>query len=662
MVDSFKGLSRRDFIRLCGATATIMGVSAVAGCYPSKTIKILKPSGPFNMLDANNIPKFRQALVIPPVMPYSKKNGNVTEYEIAVRQFDQQILPPGMPKTTVWGYGRDGDPLPGPGKKSTFNYPAFTIETRSNQTVRVNWVNRLVNESGNFLPPLTAIDQTIHWADPAMAVAGATAEIQKADPKPYKGPVPIITHVHGAHTSPQSDGYPTAWYLPDAKNIPASYAKQGPRFATARPPQAGAAWFEYPNTQRASTLWYHDHALGITRNNVYSGMAGFWLIRDDVEDALNLPGPAPKLNDPKGKVYHEIPLGIQDKTFNTDGSLFYPDTRAFFDEYKGPYKPDSSVPPIWNPEFFGNAIVVNGQTWPYLEVEPALYRLRILNGCNSRFLILKFDQAGLPFKQIGTEGGLLPNAPIQIDQLLVAPAERADVIVDFSKLKKGDEVIMLNTGPDEPFKGVATPLDPADPKTTGQVMKFKVVGRKSSAKGIVPAALPAIERLTTDLPARELIINEEMAPEEDIPISSHLGTGDRGPLEFFSEITETPRVGDTEIWQIVNLTADAHPIHLHQVMFQVVDRQPMNKDEYKSSMEDSLQKGEDRTPLGELLTGPAVGPQPWEVGWKDTVVANPGEITRIVARFDLAGLYVWHCHVLEHEDNEMMRPYMVNQR
>ncbi len=660
---SFTGLSRRDFLKLCGATATVVsvsGLSVVVGCAPEKTKKVSKPTGPVKILDANNIPKYRQALVIPPVMPFSKKNGNVTEYEIAVRQFEQQVLPADFPKTTVWGYGRAGDPLPGSGKKSTFNYPGYTIETRSDQTVRVNWINGLIDGKGNFLPPLSPIDQTIHWADPAMAGAAVT-ETAKVDPKPYKGPVPIVTHVHGAHTLPQSDGFPTAWYLPDAKNIPSGYAKQGSNFATAGPPQTGSAWFEYPNSQRASTLWYHDHTLGMTRNNVYAGMAGFWLIRDDAEGALNLPGPAPKLNDPKGKVYREIPLAIQDRTFNTDGSLFYPDSRAFFDEYKGPYKPASQVPPIWNPEFFGNAMLVNGQTWPYLEVEPALYRFRILNGCNSRFLILKFDQAGLSFNQIGTEGGLLPDAPVKLDQLLVAPAERADVIVDFSKLKKGDEVILLNAGPDEPFKGAAEPLPPADPKTTGQVMKFKVVGKKGSAKGVVPAALPVIERLATTLPFRELIINEEVAPELDIPVSSHLGTGDRGPLEFISEITETPLVGDTEIWQIVNLTADAHPIHLHQAMFQVVDRQPFNKDEYKSSMEDNLQKGEGRTPLADLLTAAAVGPQPWETGWKDTVIANPGEVTRIIARFDLAGLYVWHCHILEHEDNEMMRPYMVNQ-
>jgi FtsP/CotA-like multicopper oxidase with cupredoxin domain len=307
-------------------------------------------------------------------------------------------------------------------------------------------------------------------------------------------------------------------------------------------------------------------------------------------------------------------------------------------------------------------MLVNGRTWPYLEVEPRLYRFRLLNGCNSRFLIVKFDKSGLQFKQIGTEGGLLPGTSLQLDQLLIAPAERADVIVDFSGCNQGDEITLLNIGPDEPFKGPETKLEPADPETTGQVMKFKVVAKKSGGTGQAPTALPAIGRLSTTLPARELTINEEHATEAEIPVLSKLGTGDKGPLNWEDPITETPFVGDTEIWQIVNLTEDAHPIHLHQVMFQVVDRQPIDKEKYTSSQEDSVKNQGARLPLDQLLTGPAVGPNPWETGWKDTVIANPGQVTRIIARFDIAGLYVWHCHVLEHEDNEMMRPYVVNNR
>ncbi len=199
-------------------------------------------------------------------------------------------------------------PMPGTGKPTTFNYPAPTVETRTNAMVTVNWINGLVDPAGNFLPPLTPVDQTIHWASPM----GMPAAGKMGDPAPYKGPVPIVTHLHGAHTGPESDGYPMAWFLPDAKNIPAGYMTRGANFTSTGKEQAGAAKYAYPNTQPATTLWYHDHALGMTRNNVYSGLAGFWLIRDDTEDGLGLPGPAPKLGDKKGTAYYEIPLAIQD--------------------------------------------------------------------------------------------------------------------------------------------------------------------------------------------------------------------------------------------------------------------------------------------------------------------------------------------------------------
>jgi len=200
-------------------------------------------------------------------------------------------------------------------------------------------------------------------------------------------------------------------------------------------------------------MWYHDHTLGMTRLNVYAGPAGFYLLRGGPHDMQGnqLPGPAPSIgSDPFGTFY-EIPLAIQDRSFNDDGSLFYPDSRAFFDEYPGPYIPNSPVAPIWNPEFFGNTMLVNGRTWPFLNVEQRRYRFRFLNGCDSRFLILKMDN-NLPFYQIGAEGGFLP-APVQLSQLIMSPAERADVIVDFTNVPVGTEITLLNLGPDEPFKG-----------------------------------------------------------------------------------------------------------------------------------------------------------------------------------------------------------------
>jgi len=295
-------------------------------------------------------------------------------------------------------------------------------------------------------------------------------DMQGTDPPPYTGPVPVVTHDHGAHTTEDSAGYTEAWYLPDAEDIPAGYATVGTWYDTFKAQfeaRWGQAWepgtsvFQYPNDQRATALWYHDHSLGMTRLNVYAGPAGFYIIRGGPDDVAGLPGAAPKVRHMSKKRVYEIPLAIQDRSFNEDGSLFYPDSREFFDEFAGPYIPDSDISPIWNPEFFGNTMLVNGRTWPVLTVEPRRYRFRLLNGCNSRFIILKLvtgdptarpGVAALPIWQIGAEGGFL-SAAVELNEVLMAPAERADVVVDFAGLAEGTEVFLINEGPDEPFGG-----------------------------------------------------------------------------------------------------------------------------------------------------------------------------------------------------------------
>ncbi|MHB0937763.1 MAG: multicopper oxidase family protein [Armatimonadota bacterium] len=598
------------------------------------------------VLDPGDIPKYVDPLVIPPAMPRSGKikvrgGKNIDYYEIAVRQFTQQILPTGLPATTVWSYGSVNHP-------GTFNFPAFTIEAKCNTGVRVKWINDLKDPvTGNFLPHLLPVDPTLHWANPPGGQLGRDMRpIFTATPEPYTGPVPIVTHVHGAHTTEDSDGYPEAWYLPAASNIPSGYATTGTyydKFKTTSP--LGGVWgdgftvMDYPNTQKASTLWYHDHTLGMTRVNVYAGPAGFYLLRGGPSDAVTgvLPGPAPAQGDPPGMSYYEIPIAIQDRMFKTDGSLYYPDTREFFDGIAGPYLPETDVSPIWNPEFFGNTMVVNGRTWPYLNVEPRRYRFRFLNGCNSRFLVLRTDNAGVDFWQIGAEGGFLP-APVPLSKLLMGPAERADVIMDFTGLAPGTTVTLLNIGPDEPFGG--EPCPPSDPNSTGQVMQFKVVPLTAPDPSTPPAqlVLPARAPLGVVTNTRQVSLNEMMSMYFDGPAEAVLGTIESGMpvLKMWHDpITENPAVGATEIWEIFNFTEDAHPIHIHQTMFEVIDREPI---------------------LGLPVPRP---PELWETGLKDTVIAYPGEITRVKAVFDIPGLFVWHCHIIEHEDNEMMRPMRV---
>lgn len=630
------------------------------------------------VLDASSIPKYQASLVIPPVMPRSGAlSGNrgvgVDYYRIAVRQFEQEILPAamGLGPTTVWSYGSVDHP-------ETLNYPALTIEAAWGTPVRVQWINGLVGPDGRFLPHLLAVDQTLHWANPPGGIGGRDGHGTAHDP--YRGPVPIVTHLHGGHNDQQSDGYPEAWYLPDARDIPHGYATVGSKYQEFRAlaqAELGQAWtpgsavFQYDNDRRARTMWYHDHTLGMTRLNVYAGPAGFYLLRGGPDDAGvvgTLPGPAPALGDPPGRAYFEIPIAIQDRSFTDEGELFYPDSRAFFEglepsQLQIPFWGDpacggpSDIPPIWNPEFFGDAIVVNGRTWPKLEVQRRRYRFRLLNGCNSRFLILRLEN-GLPFWQIGNEGGFLPE-PVELSEVLLAPAERADVIVDFTNVPAGTPVHLLNVAPDEPFGGGVPggDFEPADPATTGQVMRFDVVASTGPDPSTPPSqlVLPALTPLGAASLTRELSLNEQesatvkisteggsvvldcAAGEPFAPAEADLGTlssdGRGNPLGWDEPLTEQPAVGAIEVWELHNFTEDAHPIHIHEITFEVVNRQAA-----------------DGTPRP---------PESWELGRKDTVIAYPGEITRVKALFDRPGLFVWHCHIVEHEDNEMMRPYRI---
>ena len=675
-------VGRRTFIRRTAAGA--FGLYVWTARHGSRLVAESLPAG---SLDPLQIGKFLGPVLVPPAMPRAGKirtrgGKNIDYYEIAVRQFWQQILPEGMPPTTVWGYG----PAKAQNGPVIFNAPSLTIEAKHDTPVRIRWINGLMDDDGNYLPHLLPVDPTLHWANPP----GGTPHRDSrptftSTPDRYLGPVPIVTHVHGsAGVGDESDGYAEAWYLPAAGNIPEEFATEGTWYGFFRNKaagkgfvtpgtsewDAGTAVFQYPNSQRASTIWYHDHTLGMTRLNVYAGPAGFYIVRggpgDEVTDKATgrralLPGPAPALDDAPGTRYYEIPLAIQDRSFKADGSLFYPDSRAFFDGVSGPYIPFTDISPIWNPEFFGNCIMVNGNTWPFLEVEQRRYRFRVLNGCNSRFLILDFsDIPGVEVWQIGNEGGFLAT-PVNVtssggNRILMSPAERADIIVDFSNVPRGSYVLR-NLGPDEPFGGGDPDADfvAADPTTTGQVMQFRVGARRGADRSTPPQFLqfPAILPLVGGA-TRPLVLLERESETFPEPAEALLGdvtldgsgTGVWTVREWKDDVTENPARGTTEVWEFYNATADAHPIHVHEVLFQVVNRQSIVVDEHNQR----VQIADGSTPRD---------PELWESGWKDTVIAYPDEVTRVRMRFDTEGQYVWHCHIVEHEDNEMMRPYRI---
>jgi FtsP/CotA-like multicopper oxidase with cupredoxin domain len=612
-----------------------------------------------------------QTLIIPPVSQ-SANEGKLTSYEIAVRQFEQQILPEGFPPTTVWGYGVEGDPLPSPGVESSFHYPANTIQAQRGEKIRVRWFNDLVDdpesEASRYIPHFLPIDQTIDWAFPD--------RIPVLDTELYLGPVPIVTHVAGARVYDHSDGSPEGWFLPLASDIPIDYYLEGFMYTTATDPyvdpidpdnpvlpSSGTAQYEYGNDQPASTLWYHDNAMGISRLNVYAGLSGFWLLRDDIEASLGLPGPSPQPGDPPETNYYDIPLSIQDKSFNEDGSLYYPESRRTYEGYQGAFMPDTNIPARWHPSFFGDTMLVNGNTWPYLEVEPRLYRFRLLNSSNSRFLLLDFDQ-DLGFTMIGGDGGFLSGKPVELDQVLLAPGERADVIIDFSSFTPGDEIIMLNLGSDRLFTGLPIDSqDSADPETTGQVMKFTVVNLTEAGNpGSIPAKLPVIQPISSSLPERDLTLYEQISDFDGLHYKSSLGTPEDGPKKITDQLTANPDIEDAVLWNLINLTSIAHSLHLHIDQFQIFERVPFDQFGFISAQEDYLSGSASQPPDWEdFVTGEAEKPELWESGWKDTVISPPGYITRVVAMVGYEGQHYWESTILEQRDNEMMYPFYIGE-
>ncbi|HUL92519.1 MAG TPA: multicopper oxidase domain-containing protein [Burkholderiales bacterium] len=582
---------RRTFLKIGGAaglTGAVGGTAVLTSLFPrvGRTQARHHHRTPVqtNTAAQQGLAKFVDPLPIPSTIAPSGTLNGVPFYDVKMRPL-QKKLHRDLPATALWGYNGQ--------------YPAPTFEVRRGKPIAVKWENQLPGT--HFLP----IDQTIHGAEP---------------PTPT---VRTVVHLHGMKSMPASDGYPEAWFTN-------GFQKTGPFFET--------QVYRYPNDQQATTLWYHDHALGITRLNVYAGLGGgFYLIRDAHEDSLGLPS---------GRF--EIPLVIQDRFLNTDGSLLYP-----VEDNGG--DPDPRVPPVWIPEFFGDTVLVNGKVWPFLEVEPRKYRFRILNGSNARFYHMTLQEAwasgqaiggrsGPVFTQIGSDGGLLP-APVKRTDLLVAPAERLDVVIDFSGLD-GKSFLLTNDA--------KAPYPDGDDIVPTEVMLFKVNQRLSSRDtSRVPSTLNSVPLINpaNAVKMRDLVLSElDSATPFENPIIAMINDA-----HWDDPITETPKAGSTEVWRIINTTGDAHPIHVHLVQFQIIDRRLFDPEQYPGNL---------------VYTAPAETPGRDErPAWKDTVISLPGTVTRIIAKFDLPAeanprpgdkfLYVYHCHILEHEENEMMRPYVV---
>jgi spore coat protein A len=389
--------------------------------------------------------------------------------------------------------------------------------------------------------------------------------------------VRTVAHLHGAKVPSKDDGYPEDWF-----------------------PSGKSRTCRYPLEQEAATLWYHDHAMGLNRLNSYAGLFGMFLLRDKFEDSLNLPS---------GK--YEVPLVLYDRDFTTSGQLLY-DTSG-----------DSEHP--WIPEFSADGILINGKIRPFFEVEPRLYRFRLLNTANSRFFNLALSNGQSftpPMIQIGSDQGFL-STPADLKLVSLAPAERADILIDFSQ--SAGQTLHLRTG-------------------AFDIMEFRVARQSASQQAVsIPKTLRPIQRIpeSTAIKTRTITLHEY---KDKYGMSMVMLLNRK---HWHEPTTEFPKLNSTEIWEFVNLTEDTHPMHMHLVRFQILDRRSFDPDEY-------LRTNKPR------FTAPAIPPEAHELGWKDTVQCPDGMITRIIVRFEgYPGKYLYHCHILEHEANDMMRPFEV---
>ncbi len=677
-------LTRRDFLKFGAAAGTSLAV-------PWGKLRFLSslsnPSRAAAACTSDQLTKFIQPLrIVGAEIPIAHKDTgsqswwqpNVTHYTIDVAQFEDELHPELSNPTRLWGFGQDGH----------YAHLGGVIAAKRDEPVQITFRNKLP------LPHILPVDDTI------MGVMGN--QNNRCD-----------IHLHGGFVPWLSDGGPHAWWDPNGH--------RGLSFVNVLNPHLNnnEAEYYYPNQQSARLMWYHDHAFGLTRLNAYAGIASGYVIYDDYELSLatsaNLPGPL----DPRtiylifqDKKFVSCDIAVDDPSWMTTMPNSRPGDLWYAHEYDpadlGPNTPYDPLPEIsCVPEFFGDTILANGTVYPYLEVEPRQYRLRILNACSSRFLnprlvyALNNDPAspntaapGPGFVQIGTEGGFLP-APVRVSGpnqplLVMAPAERVDLIVDFRNIPAGTTFILYNdASAPYPMGDPANDYDP-DPSTKGPdthtLLQIRIKPQVGANDPTIK--LPSTFTLTdpflikqrpgmpTDVPKgvpiRYLTLNEDY--DNFGRLIQKLGTTDQTGLTaegtpFFGKgymdaPTEEVNPGATEVWEILNLTGDTHPIHFHLVNGQLLSRRPFDAEHYSGGRP--------------VYKGNPTAPDNNELGWKETFRMNPGETTRVLMKFDLPSVpfkvpksprpgingyeYVWHCHILEHEEHDMMRPMVVKSK
>ncbi|KAJ4973483.1 hypothetical protein NE237_006657 [Protea cynaroides] len=530
-----------------------------------------------------------ELLQIPKLVGYSMQNGLTEPGNLTIGMFEKKWkFHPDLPPTTVFAYGTSA-------KEATI--PGPLIEALRGVSTSVTWENHLPQK------------HIFSW-DPTLIVA-----------IPKNGGVPTVVHLHGGVHPPQEDGNPLAWF-------------------TSRYRETGSSWtqatYTYPNIQPAGNLWYHDHALGLTRVNVLAGLIGPYVVYDPKSEPLNLPS---------GSEFDRF-LMVFDRSFLMNGSIYINSTGD-----------NPSIHPQWQPEYFGDAIIVNGKAWPYLKVQRRKYRFRIINASNARYFNFSLSN-GLPFVQLGSDSSYL-NSPVQTQSILVGPSESADVVIDFSS-SKTDDSVLTNSAP-YPY-----PSGTAVDHLTGNVMKFIIASGNPSCpdNSKIPSTLVKHPAATTkDAVKTRYIALYEYDSASGNPTHSYINA-----KSFLDPVTETPRSGTTEVWEVINLTPDNHPLHIHLATFQAIKVQALvNLTTFSDCMtakNDAIACNVTAYATGQLLNIPS-----YEKTWKNVVKIEPSYQTTVVVKFNMVDTntpypfnvtaapgYIYHCHILDHEDNEMMRP------